>query len=105
MLPAFECRLVTRAVPDVQNLNALGFLADVMEDATGTNHDFAQSTFRASRIGWSNVRKVWSELERARVLNPQQPATPRNPRPPLMHTHPCNLLKGLVAGGRIELPT
>jgi hypothetical protein len=31
VLPAFENRFVARSVPDMQNLNALGFVADVVE--------------------------------------------------------------------------
>ena len=58
VLPAFERRFVACAVPDLQNLNPLRFLADVVENAIGTNHDFAQRASRAAGIGWSNVRKV-----------------------------------------------
>jgi len=58
VLPAFERRFVACAVPDVQNLNALRFLADVVENTIRTNHDFAQRTSRAAGIRWSNVRKV-----------------------------------------------
>jgi hypothetical protein len=58
MLPALECRFVACAVPDVQNLNALRFLAHVIENAIRTHHNFAQFTSRALGIGWSNIWKV-----------------------------------------------
>jgi hypothetical protein len=58
VLPVFERRFVACAVPDVQNLNALRFLADVLENAIRTNHDFAQRPSRAPGISWSNVWEV-----------------------------------------------
>jgi hypothetical protein len=58
VLPALERRFVACAMPDVQNLYALRVLADVVENAIRTNHDFAQRTSRASGVSWSNVRKV-----------------------------------------------
>jgi hypothetical protein len=43
-LSAFEGRLVACAVPDMQDLNTLRFLANVVENAVWTKHDFAQRT-------------------------------------------------------------
>lgn len=44
MLPALEGRFIACAVPDVQNLNGLRFLADVVESPVRTNDNFAQRT-------------------------------------------------------------
>ncbi len=42
-------RFVTRAVPDVENLDAEGLLAEVVEDAIRTKDDLAQGSPRAAR--------------------------------------------------------
>ena len=41
-------------MPDVENLDAVGLLVDVVEDAVGAKDDFAQSSFHSARIGGTN---------------------------------------------------
>lgn len=44
-------RFVTRAVPDVENLDTEGLLADVVENAVRTKDDLTQCSSRPGRIG------------------------------------------------------
>ncbi len=50
-------RFVTRAVPDVENLDAEGLLAEVVEDAVRTKDNLARCSSRPARIGGADKRK------------------------------------------------
>ena len=50
-------RFVTRAVPDVENLDAEGLLADVVENALRTKDDLPQCSARAAGIGGADEWK------------------------------------------------
>ncbi len=52
-----KSRLVTRAVPDVKNLNAAGLLAGVVEDAIGMKDDLTQRSSSAARLRGANEWK------------------------------------------------
>jgi hypothetical protein len=60
-----KCRFVTPSVPDVENLDAEGLLADVVEDAVGAKDDLAQGSSRAARIGGANK---WKGSQNANVV-------------------------------------
>ena len=52
-------------MPDVKNLDAVGLLADVVEDAVRTKDDLTQCSSRAARIGGANK---WKRRQNANVV-------------------------------------
>jgi hypothetical protein len=55
----------------MKNLNALGFLADVVEDAVGAKDDLAQGSSRTARIGGANKGKGLKNSNVAKYAPPE----------------------------------